>query len=88
MRAAVAAACHVHYPSVPKPGIWSGVPAPATDAEGQFRLESLTPGAAFTLILTGKNGEALSAEAPKELMIKAGESKDLGNIRVKVAAKK
>jgi hypothetical protein len=45
----------------------------------------VTPGAKFTLILMGKDRVALSAESVKELTLKPGETKNLGDIRVQAA---
>jgi hypothetical protein len=79
---------HVHYLSQPAPGIRFAVPEPITDAEGRFRMEGLTPGVKFTLMITGKTDLKLSAEALKELTIKPDEMKDLGDVRVQVTPSK
>jgi RNA polymerase sigma factor (sigma-70 family) len=77
-----------HYPGQPSPGIWIADRAEKTDAEGRFRLDRLMPAVSFSPILTGKTDVKLSAEALKELTIKPGESKELGDIRVQVVPAK
>jgi RNA polymerase sigma factor (sigma-70 family) len=74
------------YPSLPAPGLGSPTAMFTTDAEGRFRVEGLTPGAKFEITLTGgaKKDTAFSGgEALKGLAIEPGQTKDLGEIRVK-----
>jgi len=52
-----------------------------TDKDGRFRIEGLAPGAAYTLDVV-KNGKS-AGRVFAGLTIKAGESKDLGDIQVK-----
>jgi RNA polymerase sigma factor (sigma-70 family) len=58
-----------------------------TDREGRFRAEGLTPGMTFRLYVSSGRMMPLSiADTPdgwKELSLRAGEAKDLGDIRVK-----
>jgi RNA polymerase sigma factor (sigma-70 family) len=55
------------------------------DKDGRFRIEGLTPGWKYTLHV-GKEGRGLrfAAGGPKGLTLKAGETKDLGDLRVRV----
>jgi RNA polymerase sigma factor (sigma-70 family) len=76
-----------HYPALPAPGIWPAVQA-STDAEGRFRLEGLMTNVRLSPVLTGKSDAKLSAEALKDLTLKPGETKELGDIRVKAAPAK
>jgi hypothetical protein len=80
-----------HYPSVTAPGL----PPPAepftTDAEGRFHVEGLAPGVKFEITVRAdeKNATVFSAgEALKGLSLKAGQNKDVGDIRVKLAPAK
>jgi hypothetical protein len=52
-----------------------------TDKDGCFRIEGLAPGAAYTLDVV-KNGKS-AGRVFTGLAIKAGETKDLGDIQVK-----
>jgi RNA polymerase sigma factor (sigma-70 family) len=56
-----------------------------TDKEGRFRIEGLTPDIKYKLWVI-KDGRALRVDGgePKDLMLKPGETKDLGELRVKV----
>jgi RNA polymerase sigma factor (sigma-70 family) len=80
-----------HYPSVTAPGL----PPPAepftTDAEGRFRVEGLAPGVKFEIPLQGDEKKAVTfsaGEALKGLTIEAGQTRDLGDVRVKVTPAK
>src|SRR5262249_27079513 len=54
------------------------------DKDGRFRIEGLTPGRDYTLYVS-KEGLGLEfvGGGPKDLTLKAGETKDLGDLRVK-----
>src|SRR5262249_8231932 len=52
-----------------------------TDKDGRFRIEGLAPGAAYSLDVV-KNGKS-AGRVFAGLVLKAGESKDLGDIQVK-----
>jgi hypothetical protein len=85
------------YPALPAPGMRAATPAGKTDEQGRFHLTALLPGARFNLMLsegaspdaqtqkpTGKSKPTtLSAEGLKGLVLKPGELKDLGDIRVR-----
>ncbi|HZY85275.1 MAG TPA: carboxypeptidase-like regulatory domain-containing protein, partial [Gemmataceae bacterium] len=80
-----------HYPSVTAPGLPRPVEPFTTDAEGRFRVEGLAPGVKFEITLSGgaKKGTAFSAgEGLKGLSLEPGQTKDLGDVRVKVAPAK
>jgi protocatechuate 3,4-dioxygenase beta subunit len=79
-----------HYPALPAPGL-----APpelvTTDGEGRFRVEGLTPGVKFEITLRGDEKQAVTfsaGEALKGLTTDAGQTRDLGDVRVKVAPAK
>ncbi len=73
------------YPSLPAPSVAPPTEALTTDREGRFRVEGLAPGVKFDLTLSegGKKGPVFSAgEALKGLAIEAGQTRDLGDVRV------
>jgi RNA polymerase sigma factor (sigma-70 family) len=80
-----------HYLALPVPGL-APPPEPfTTDAEGRFRVEGLAPGVKFEITLSGgaKKGTAFSAgEALKGLSLEPGQTRDLGDVRVKAAPAK
>ena len=51
-----------------------------TDKGGRFRVSGLVPGLKYSLTLW--KGSAIAGVAVKDLIIKAGETKDLGDIKV------
>jgi RNA polymerase sigma factor (sigma-70 family) len=72
-------------------GVGAGLLAPGwpfrTDAEGRFRVEGLIPGQKHRLTFAGAAGQditPLAPEAVKDLSTKAGEVRDLADIRAKV----
>jgi hypothetical protein len=72
----------------PQPGVLLQVAAGVlpnaqfqTDKDGRFRIEGLAPGPAYTLDVV-KNGKS-AGRVFAGLVLKAGESKDLGDIQVK-----
>jgi hypothetical protein len=75
---------------LPAPGLWPPDKAGGevqTDREGRFRLEYLVPEVRRELLLAGdtKEGFKLSAgEMLKGLTVKAGEVRDLGDIKVQI----
>jgi RNA polymerase sigma factor (sigma-70 family) len=80
-----------HYPSVKAPGLLPPAEPFTTDAEGRFRVEGLAPGVKFEITLSGgaKKVTAFSAGAAlKGLSLEPGQTKDLGDVRVKAAPTK
>jgi RNA polymerase sigma factor (sigma-70 family) len=76
-----------HYPALPAPGMVPPAEPFMTDDGGRFRVEGLTPGVKFEITLRGdqKTATAVSAgEALKGLSVEPGQTKDLGDVRVKV----
>jgi hypothetical protein len=76
------------YPGLPAPGMAPPAEPFTTDAEGRFRVEGLAPGVKFEITLRGdekKAGTLSAGEALKDLSLEAGQTKDLGNVRVKAA---
>jgi hypothetical protein len=54
------------------------------DKGGKFRAEGLVPGLKYSLSVSRRGyGLEISGEKPKDLTLRAGETKDLGDIRVK-----
>ena len=50
-----------------------------TDADGRFRLEGLAPGLTYELQILGNGG--FYGAVFKDLTIKAGETRDLGDVK-------
>jgi RNA polymerase sigma factor (sigma-70 family) len=79
-------------PRLPAPGLQPLAAVARTDAEGRFRVEGLAPGLNYELQL--RRGEAKSetllsaGDAVKGITARAGEVKDLGDIRAAVPADK
>jgi hypothetical protein len=57
----------------------------ATDDDGKFRIEKLIPGQRYSARIHGKNGKALGM-AFQQLVLRPGETKDVGQIRIKPAS--
>jgi RNA polymerase sigma factor (sigma-70 family) len=75
------------YPELPAPNV-PPAETVTTDSEGRFRIEGLAPGVKFEITLHGDEKKAMTisaGEALKGLTIEAGQTKDLGKIRVQVA---
>jgi hypothetical protein len=79
-------------PSLPAPGLQPLAGVARTDGEGRFRVEGLSPGLKYDLQL--RRGEAKSktllsgGDTVKGVSAKAGEVKDLGDVRVTVPSTK
>jgi protocatechuate 3,4-dioxygenase beta subunit len=79
-------------PPLPAPGLQPLAGVAGTDAEGRFQVEGLVPDLKYELQL--RRGEAKSetllsgGDAVKDVSTKAGEVKDLGDVRVTVPATK
>jgi RNA polymerase sigma factor (sigma-70 family) len=77
-------------PSLPAPGLQPLAGVARTDAAGRYRVEGLAPGLKYELQL--RRGEAKSevllsaGDAVKGISTKAGEVKELGDVRVTVPA--
>jgi hypothetical protein len=54
-----------------------------TDQEGRFRVEGLAAGLVYQIIETGKASNDEVAVVATKLSVKAGESKDLGDVKAK-----
>jgi RNA polymerase sigma factor (sigma-70 family) len=77
---------HLHYPSLPAPGLGPLEQEFKTDGAGRFRVESLLPDLKHELTLSGDPAKKVSLSAGdqlKGLSARAGEIKDLGDILVK-----
>jgi RNA polymerase sigma factor (sigma-70 family) len=75
----------LHYPDLPRPGMQPQDKPAETDRDGRFRVEALLPGLKHELTLEGAT--PLAGDALKGVTAAAGEAKDLGTIRGKMAAK-
>jgi protocatechuate 3,4-dioxygenase beta subunit len=81
----------LHYPSLPAPGMKPGGEEFQTDRAGRFRAEGLLPGLEHELTLAGGPGKDLTSSAGGALRkrtARAGEVKDLGDVKVAAAAVK
>jgi RNA polymerase sigma factor (sigma-70 family) len=77
---------HLHYPSLPAPGLGPLEQDFKTDRAGRFRVEGLLPGQKHELTLNGDPAKKITLSAGdrlKGLSARAGEVKDLGDIAVK-----
>jgi RNA polymerase sigma factor (sigma-70 family) len=78
------------YPSLSPPGMAPPGEAFTTDGAGRFRVEGLAPGSKFEIILSGgakKDTPFSAGEALKGHVLEPGQTKDLGDVRVKAASK-
>jgi RNA polymerase sigma factor (sigma-70 family) len=81
---------HLHYPSLPAPGLGPLEQEFKTDRAGRFRVEGLLPELKHELTLTGAAAKTVALSAGdrlKELTVRSGEVKDLGDIRVEQTKK-
>jgi hypothetical protein len=81
----------LHYPSLPAPGMRPAGEEFRTDRAGRFRAEGLLPGLEHELTLAGGPGKDImpsAGEALRKRTARAGEVKDLGDVKVTAAAVK
>jgi hypothetical protein len=74
------------YPSLPSPNMLPPTREFQTDREGRFRIEGLMPGLKFEIVRLDdrKKPVPLSTDgAVKDLTMKVGQTRDLGDVRVK-----
>jgi RNA polymerase sigma factor (sigma-70 family) len=77
------------YPSLPAPGMGPPAKTFTTDAQGRFRVEGLAPGPKFDITLsegTKKDTTFSAGEALKGLAVESGQTRDLGDVRVKATS--
>ena len=61
--------------------VYGMVPSGTTDGEGRFRVESLVPGQKYAAIVIGLNAGDEFGSLFQNIVLKPGESKDLGDVR-------
>lgn len=79
----------LRYREVPGPGLAPLADQPTTRANGRFRIEGLVPRLKFDLTLSDAENKGIAfttREALKGLTLEPGQTKDLGEVRVKATA--
>src|SRR5262249_32135649 len=82
---------HLHYPSLPAPGLGPLEQEFKTDRAGRFRVEGLLPELKHELTLTEGKAKKVAAAAGNPvtgLSVKSGEVKELGDVPVKPETKR